>query len=237
MKRIEIERNGICLAGDRLGAVPGVLLLHAGGERRTVWHPVMRELAASGLDSLAFDLRGHGESGGSPRDPIAEIAADIPPMLDLADRPVLVGASLGGFAALLALADAGLQARAAGLVLVDVVPDPDPQRTRAYLGGQGAGLADAPLVAEILDRAEDFRRAAAGLALPVRLVRGGRSRTVGAADIDRLVSLVPDLEVAEVARAGHLIAREAPQELSKQILDFMNGGPVRARRAGFRHSY
>jgi dienelactone hydrolase len=47
---------------------PGVLLLHQCNRQRKVWDDLARQLAAAGINVLTFDLRGFGESGGSPLD-------------------------------------------------------------------------------------------------------------------------------------------------------------------------
>ena len=43
---------------------PGVLLLHQSNRTRDSWDGVARQLAAAGINTLAVDNRGHGESGG-----------------------------------------------------------------------------------------------------------------------------------------------------------------------------
>jgi len=47
---------------------PGVLLLHQCNRQRKVWDDLARHLAASGLNVLTFDLRGFGDSAGTPID-------------------------------------------------------------------------------------------------------------------------------------------------------------------------
>jgi len=47
---------------------PGVLLLHQCNRQRKVWDPLARQLSATGINVLTFDLRGFGESGGEPFD-------------------------------------------------------------------------------------------------------------------------------------------------------------------------
>jgi tetratricopeptide (TPR) repeat protein len=43
---------------------PGVLLFHQSNRTRTSWDDVPRQLAAAGINTLAIDERGYGESGG-----------------------------------------------------------------------------------------------------------------------------------------------------------------------------
>ena len=47
---------------------PGVLLLHQCNRQRKVWDDLAGQLATGGISVLTFDLRGFGESGGSPFD-------------------------------------------------------------------------------------------------------------------------------------------------------------------------
>jgi len=47
---------------------PGVLLLHQGNRQRKVWDDLAAQLATAGINTLTLDLRGFGESGGTPHD-------------------------------------------------------------------------------------------------------------------------------------------------------------------------
>ena len=103
------------------------LLLHGGGQTRHAWDRTARALAGAGVTAIALDQRGHGDSDwiGDGAYAFSDFAADIAAVSDAIAQdagkpPVLVGASLGGIAALLAL---GLRENVcAGLVLVDVTP-------------------------------------------------------------------------------------------------------------------
>ncbi len=117
-------RDGVVLMADSYGedTHPPVLLIHGGGQTRHAWGRTASLLADAGFRAISLDLRGHGESGWSPEgayglerlsDDLIEFAAT------LSQRPALVGASLGGIAAL-----CGLARRPFGtsLVLVDIAP-------------------------------------------------------------------------------------------------------------------
>lgn len=126
--------SGVRLAADRW-APPGpsrglVLLLHGGGQTRYSWRRTGRNLAAQGWTAVALDARGHGDSEWAPDGDytLDALVADLRAVVDLLDeRPVLVGASLGGMTSLLALAADPDLAR--GLVLVDVTPTTEREGT------------------------------------------------------------------------------------------------------------
>jgi pimeloyl-ACP methyl ester carboxylesterase len=114
---------GVRLAADEWGDVgaPPVLLLHGAGQTRHSWRATGATLAAEGWRVIALDLRGHGDSDRSPAGDyrLDDFAADVTAVSRaLPTPPVLVGASLGGLAALAAVARAGVQAPA--LILVDI---------------------------------------------------------------------------------------------------------------------
>ena len=115
---------GIRLAADTFGDpnAPVVLMLHGGGQTRHAWHGTATSLADAGWRAITVDLRGHGQST-HPRPPayaLEDFAADVRALIaEIAEDPVVVGASLGGIASLLALTEPPT-APAAGLVLVDV---------------------------------------------------------------------------------------------------------------------
>jgi pimeloyl-ACP methyl ester carboxylesterase len=123
--------SGNTLVGDVYGEQgPPVLLLHGGGQTRHAWKKAGELIARMGRTAYAVDQRGHGDSqwvqdGGYQYE---DFAADARTLADtLAERsgvrPVVVGASLGGMAALLANRSAPNGAEAfSALVLVDITP-------------------------------------------------------------------------------------------------------------------
>jgi len=118
--------GGVRLVGDQRGAedAPAVLLLHGGGQTRHAWTETATALAAHGWRAIALDMRGHGESDWAPDGSyeITDFANDVVTVVEsLSAAPFVVGASLGGIAALAAqgLVDRQLYA---GVLLVDVAP-------------------------------------------------------------------------------------------------------------------
>ena len=221
-------RDGLVLRCTAAGSGPAVVLLHAGGEKRSVWRPVARWLARDGFRSIAVDQRGHGETGGSRATCLDEYAGDVSDLLAWLDVPVtLVGASLGGLASLLAVTDPDTRARVRGVVLVDVQPDPDPAPTRRFLRDlESRAPSRRPawnwaLIEDVLSRPQQLRDAAASLDIPVTLVRGGASPAFPAHDVARFTTLVPGAAVHVVPGAGHLVARDRPEELAAALLEHL----------------
>ncbi len=224
-----LARPGGQLYFDRLGTGQDMLLLHAGGERRRVWHPAMADLAQHDCCTHAYDQRGHGESTSAHASALPIFGQDAAAMLAPLVAPMVVGASLGGFAALVALADPQVEARVAGLVLVDVLPDPDPEGTLRYLTPRG--MATSPLVADILGRRDQLRDIAAGLTLPILVVRAGDGAGITDGDVARFLTLAPQARFATVPGAGHLVAREKPHALAALLAAFAQSDAVLARRS------
>lgn len=129
--------EGNRLVADRVPAAdpaaPVALLLHGGGQTRHAWKGTAERLAGLGLETIAVDLRGHGESqwvdSGRYRyrdfaGDLAAVVAEIRAAEPERGAPILVGASLGGIASWVAESEAPGTARA--IVLVDIVPHMDP---------------------------------------------------------------------------------------------------------------
>jgi pimeloyl-ACP methyl ester carboxylesterase len=132
--------DGVELVADAWGA-PGLrpaLLLHGGGQTRHAWKRTAAVLAGHGYHAIAVDLRGHGDSGWSADGnyEIDRFAGDVRRLAAEFDRPpVLIGASLGGIASLIAAGEAPAPI-AAALVLVDIAPRVDPagvDRIRGFM--------------------------------------------------------------------------------------------------------
>ncbi|MFE3542700.1 alpha/beta fold hydrolase [Nocardia sp. NPDC059177] len=198
------------------GTGPTVLLLHAGGEHRGVWAPTATRLAEAGLRTVAYDLRGHGESTGQPT-ALRALADDVIEMVRQEPAPlVVVGASAGGYAALAALAEPTIARRVTGLILVDAVPNSEPERVRAWLSERGLLDQYAELTEDILSSGPELHTAATASNLPILLVRAGRSPIDGA-DFDRFRAANRRITLTVLPEAGHLVAQEAPAELARIV--------------------
>jgi len=104
-------------------SAPPVVLLHGGGQTRHAWSGSAQALAERGLRAIALDQRGHGDSSwaldGDYR--VEAFASDLAEIaMHLERPPALVGASLGGLAAL--AVQVARTVRLSALVLVDITP-------------------------------------------------------------------------------------------------------------------
>jgi pimeloyl-ACP methyl ester carboxylesterase len=101
---------------------PAVLLVHGAGQTRSMWADVAAALVESGRRVVNLDLRGHGGSEW-PADGRYDLDAHVDDLravlAQMASRPVVVAATLGGWIATAALATDAANL-AAGLVLVDM---------------------------------------------------------------------------------------------------------------------
>jgi pimeloyl-ACP methyl ester carboxylesterase len=132
--------EGLRLIGDSRGdpASWPVLFLHGGGQTRHAWDRTAEAVAGQGWRAVSIDLRGHGESEWAPNGDYSFTAhcADVVSVVDQLGRPpVLVGASLGGMAGMLAEGTSD-RTVSSGLVLVDIAARANPegiQRIRAFM--------------------------------------------------------------------------------------------------------
>ena len=118
-----------------------MLLFHGGGQTRHSWGGTLRALVGRGYHVASVDLRGHGDSDWSPGGNYdgSVFPDDVELVARRFDRPVLVGASLGGTSALMAVHQGRVRDGtdiAGALVLVDVAPNIEPagvDRIRSFM--------------------------------------------------------------------------------------------------------
>jgi pimeloyl-ACP methyl ester carboxylesterase len=157
-QRVSYQVNdGVEMVGDAWGesnAAP-VLLLHGGGQTRHAWGGTARTLAEQGWYAVSLDLRGHGDSGWSPDGnyQIETFVGDLHRVLShFQQRPVLVGASLGGMTALLTEGEAPEPVSSA-VVLVDITPRVEQagvDRIRAFMTARPEGFSNLEEVADTI---------------------------------------------------------------------------------------
>jgi pimeloyl-ACP methyl ester carboxylesterase len=165
-------------AADTAGTV---LLLHGGGQTRHSWQATAVRLATAGWLAITVDARGHGDSewaldGDYSMD---AFVGDLYAIADaLEERPVLVGASLGGMTALVGQGERSSLGSA--LVLVDITPRVEVsgrRRIRAFMTGAPDGFATLDDVADAVQAYNPHRprsRNLEGLKKNVRQRANGR---------------------------------------------------------------
>jgi len=148
---VDVERvvfkgfEDVHLVGDVRGAPEDrpVLFMHGGGQTRHAWGKTAEAVAERGWRTITLDLRGHGESDWAPNGDYSftAVCADCIAVVDrLGVPPVLVGASLGGMAAMLAEGTSD-RVVSCGLVLVDIVPKTNPDGVQRIMDFMQSGIA------------------------------------------------------------------------------------------------
>ena len=130
VSELRLDGAGLALAGSRhhgrpgADASPSVLYAHGFGQTRRAWAATASILAAHGHAGLAYDARGHGDSGfNADDDPYTghQFTDDLIVLAgELPRPPVLVAASMGGLFGL--LAEARWPGLVRAMVLVDITP-------------------------------------------------------------------------------------------------------------------
>lgn len=227
---------------------PGVVLVHGGGQTRHSWSRTWSRLIEGGWRAVSVDLRGHGESDWSPdADYSLDVfAEDLLLVAATFDRPpVLVGASLGGLASMVAVVDPpGPQTdRAAALVLVDVAHRLE-QAGQGRIGdfmqaapdgfGSLEEVADAvaaynphrPRPTDLSGLAKNLRRREDGRWIwhwdPSFITQGGRARGGGSSltDPDRLARTAAAITLPTLlvrGRSSDLLSEEGAREFLQLV--------------------
>ena len=239
-KRFEVKTDaGPLLVGDVYGEMgQPVLLLHGGGQTRHSWKKTAEALAQAGFRALPFDQRGHGDSGRplDQRYTFFDFARDAHALAKAIDQrfgqpPAVVGASLGGLAALIATTCEDINPFAA-LILVDVTPRMDPNgvaavqgfmREKALEGFSSVDEAAAAIAAYLPHRPKP--RSLEGLRKNLRKADGGRlywhwdpAFLIGPSPIetDRAAVEGAALKAAALLAIPSLLVRGASSELVRQ---------------------
>jgi pimeloyl-ACP methyl ester carboxylesterase len=204
--------DALTLAADVDGPpdAPVAVLLHGGGQTRYSWAGAMTALVVRGYRVINYDARGHGDSDWSAVGAyhLDDRAADLAAVTrDLRVPFALVGASLGGATAIQAVAR-GLQP--AVVVLVDIVPEPEPEgvgRIVGFMRGHPDGFASLDEAADAVAAYNPDRPRPSD---PSGLMRNLRQRSDGrlAWHWDpRIVEADPQTHHEEVRRSAVALAR------------------------------
>ncbi|MFL3002671.1 MAG: alpha/beta fold hydrolase [Candidatus Poriferisodalaceae bacterium] len=176
--------GGVQVAADVYGhSGPLVILQHGGGQTRHAWKGAGQKLAEAGYLAVSLDARGHGDSDWAPDGDYStdSLVEDLVAIVEhLGQRPILVGASMGGGTSLTAVGEARVAAEA--LVLVDTAPQIEiggVRKIRNFMGQAPDGFTSLEEVAEAISNYQPHRKRSRnleGLAKNVRLWPDGRYR-------------------------------------------------------------
>ncbi|GAB2538177.1 alpha/beta fold hydrolase [Spirosoma aerophilum] len=149
---------GFFIAADTWGdpALPPVILLHGGGQTRHSWGDTAQRLADAGWYAITLDARGHGDSDWSTEGhySLDYLASDLRTIsATLAQKPVLIGASMGGMTALIAAGEQSVASEpiCSAIVLVDIAPRNEQkgiERIFAFMSGNQHGFGSLDEAAE-----------------------------------------------------------------------------------------
>jgi len=232
--------GGVRLEAEVDGDVddPAVLLLHGAGQTRHVWREVAEALVQSGRHVVSLDLRGHGGSEW-PADGSYELSDHVEDLravlAQMASRPVIVAATLGGWIATIALAN-DPAALAAALVLVDMPVETDPDVARQVADrlrdrhDPGARQWDERTLQSsgIAGVAGTLIEVAPSLTLPTLVLRGALSWIQRSARSVAFDAALPNVELVEVADADLLVVTDRTEAFLAYLLDFLDRRQPRA---------
>ena len=176
--------NGMSIAADVHGdpSDQPVLFLHGGGQTRHAWGNTAEALAERGFYTICTDHRGHGESSwaGEGEYRVFHFVEDLQHIIaQLDEKPILVGASLGGIASLLA-ETAQEESVVKGVILVDVTPRLETDGVDRIIGFMQGGTSGFASLDEVADSIAEYLphrkrpKDLSGLAKNLRLMEDGR---------------------------------------------------------------
>jgi pimeloyl-ACP methyl ester carboxylesterase len=242
--------GGLTIAGDTWGDPKGplVVLQHGGGQTRHAWRGAGEALGNAGYHAVAFDARGHGDSGWAPADEYGQdyMVKDLIYVVEAlgGKRPILVGASMGGGVSLIAIGESHLAA--AALVLVDMAPRIEPEgrrRIQEFMAQKPEGFDSLQEVADAIGTDGKYhwhwdpaRRRRQGdqtayrerlyacanhLNLPTLLIRGGLSDVLSEAGAQSFLKQCPHAEYVNVANAAHMVAGDRNDIFADSVIGFL----------------
>src|SRR5262245_34647874 len=234
------------------GGSPTLVLVHGAGGSHATWTRQLEDLADAAR-VIAVDLPGHGTSGGDGCRAVGDYAAIVRAFLEtLGPEPVVLGGhSMGGaITQTLALVP---PANLRGIVLVgtgarlrvfpklldllakDHAEGVDFLNAHAWSPSADPALPAAGRRALLETRAPvtladftacdrfDVMAEVARIRLPALVIAGEDDRLTPLKYAEYLVGQIPGARLARIARAGHYIPLEEPDEVNRAIREFLAG--------------
>ncbi len=97
----------------------------------------------------------------------------------------------------------------------------DLYRVQLQYRGTGKALLSTIRQLVIHDPGDEYRELE-GTDLPVLLVWGVNDQTIGLDQIEILKAILPEMEILQVERAGHLVHYERPEKVNSEIMEFLD---------------
>ncbi len=176
--------GAVSVAADLYGTTgPLVLLQHGGGQTRHAWRGAGEALARGGYRAVSLDARGHGDSDWAPDGDYSTeaLVADLRAVVKhFGEKPILVGASMGGGTSLVAIGEHAVEA--SSLVMVDTAPRIEAAGVRKIHDFMAQAPEGFTTLAEVADAVAAYQphrkrpRKLDGLAKNVRQYPDGRYR-------------------------------------------------------------
>jgi pimeloyl-ACP methyl ester carboxylesterase len=223
------RRFGLTVGGRRVAAWswgergPGVLLVHGWGSRGARFVDLGGALLASGFRVVTFDAPGHGASSGRLSSGLEFARAALAVATAIGPVSAVVGHSLGGFAAALAI-ESGLAARRAVFIAPSANPNSYSAQFASVLGVQDPVMTS---MQERLERRLGFRwnemdvpRFAPAMRIPLLVIHDRDDREVRWDDGAAIAAAWPGAELVTTSGLGHhRIVSDAA--VIKQVLAFL----------------
>jgi pimeloyl-ACP methyl ester carboxylesterase len=223
------RRFDLTVGGRRIAAWswgergPGVLAVHGWGSRGARFVDLGGALLASGFRVVTFDAPGHGASSGRLSSGPEFAKAALAVATAVGPVSAVVGHSLGGFAAALAI-ESGLAARRAVFIAPSANPNSYSAQFASVLGVQDPVMAS---MQERLERRLGFRwnemdvpRFAPAMRVPLLVIHDRDDREVRWDDGAAIAAAWPGAELVTTSGLGHhRIVSDAA--VIKQVLGFL----------------
>jgi uncharacterized protein len=192
----------------------GMVILHGAGSRKENHHDMARAARGAGLAAVCFDARGHGASEGRLD---ARAIEDVRTVTELLPGCPLVlrGSSMGGYLAIVAAELVGASA------VIAVCPASALELTRGLRQQRFAFESDFDALESLLE-ANDERRAAAALDIPVLLLHAEGDEVVPVEHSRELAGVLRDPRSRLVAvPGGHHRSIQHDAELQGEALRWL----------------
>lgn len=208
---------------------PAMVLLHALGEGRTTWAPVMARFAEH-FRVFAVDLRGHGDSDWPGRYSFQLMRDDVVDALgELGLRQVaLVGHSMGGAVAYLV---AMHRPDLVGCLVVEDAPPPyrrdRPVPARPEVQPQDFDWPVVPAIVSQVNEGDPVAWEGLGAIIaPTLVVGGGPDSHIPQDRLAAVAARIPSCELVTIP-VGHHVHSARPEEFAELVLGWLRARPGR----------